>query len=233
MRKAVVFIPALLCDERLYNHQIKTLEALFDVFVFTLKDFTNIHSAAKFIIEKMNNRSFYLVGTSMGGYVAMEIMRQCKKMIMGLCLINTTYYEDSLEKKQQRLQQIKDVSQLSSDNFSAINDANITLYIRNTTKENTELIKDMTKSLGKEVFINQQRMILSRSSSVEDFKSYDVDTLIIGSTYDTITPALLHREMAANIKHAKVSIIDNAAHLSPIDQKEAVSVLLKYWLDGF
>ena len=88
----------------------------------------------------------------------------------------------------------------------------------------------MAKNIGRLGFINQQKLILSRKSSVQDFQYYDVPALIVSGSMDSITPPSLHEEMVENLKKGTLVTIDNCGHLSPIDQPEALSAVLECWL---
>lgn len=229
MKKKLVMLPALMCDDRLYDHQIKSLESFCDIEVFAFKDVDNTFEASQIILDQIGDEHFHLLGTSMGGYIAMELMRHTKN-IDSLMLINTNFYEDSVEKKAQRFMQIEEAKDLLDSQFKAINKDIVSNYLYNLSYPKESLLKDMAKNIGRLGFINQQKLILSRKSSVEDFQYYNIPTLIVSGSKDVITPTSLHEEMVANLKKGTLVSIDNCGHLSPIDQPEALSAVLECWI---
>lgn len=229
MIKKIVMLPALMCDELMYAHQIKVLEKFCDIKVFTFKDIDNTEDAAKIILEDMGEEKFHVIGTSMGGYIAMELARLSSN-IASLVLMNTNYYEDSIEKKAQRFAQIEEAQVVLDSQFRAINKDVINNYLYNVSYNKTALLREMASNIGRLGFINQQKLILSRKSSVEDFRYYEFPTLVISGYQDAITAKELHEEMAENLKQGTLVTIDNCGHLSPIDQPEAVSAVLECWI---
>ncbi len=229
MNKKIVMLPALMCDDSLYSHQIKILSKFCDIKVFTFKDVDNTLDASSIILEELGDKKFHVIGTSMGGYIAMELMRNTKN-IESLCLVNTNYYEDSIEKKAQRFAQIEEAQTLIDSKFRAINNDIANNYLHNVSYQKVYLLKEMANNIGRLGFINQQKLILSRKSSVEDFQYYDIPTLVVSGHQDVITTPELHLEMVNNLKKGTLVTIDNCGHLSPIDQPEALSALLECWI---
>jgi pimeloyl-ACP methyl ester carboxylesterase len=228
-KKNLVLLPALMCDYRLYAHQIKTLSPYYNILNFNFTNITNIVDAANFVLKQCENEKFSLVGTSMGGYIAMEIMRINSSLVEKLCLINTSWQEDSLEKKQHRLSTIEVAKNLPANSYM-IDDNTIKSYLYTQTEEKNKLIKTMFKELGNEVFINQQQIILSRTSSENQFAKYNVPTLIVSGKYDEITQASVHRSMYNALPCGEIVVIDECSHLSPIDQPVALSATLQLFL---
>ncbi|MDR0484596.1 MAG: alpha/beta hydrolase [Alphaproteobacteria bacterium] len=228
MKKNLVMLPALMCDERLFEHQIQMLEPYFNIKVFTFKDIDNIKNAAKYIVEEMGDEKFHVCGISMGGYIALELMRHTEN-IESLVLINTSFYEDNLEKKAQRFMQIEEAMAVNDFQFKPLNDNIIKAYLHNASYKKTSLLEKMAKDIGRLGFINQQKLILSRKSAVEDFQYYNIPTLIVSGSQDIITPTFIHEEMVNNLKDGTLVSIDNCGHLSPLDQPEALSAVLELW----
>jgi pimeloyl-ACP methyl ester carboxylesterase len=229
MKPNLVLLPALMCDERLFAHQIKTLESACNITVFTFTNVDNIVEAAEQILEEMDGEKFHVVGISMGGYIAMELMRHTDT-IQSLALLNTNFYEDNLEKKALRFMQIEEAQAITDLQFKAINNDVVNSYLFEANYKKTALLEKMAKSVGRLGFINQQKLILSRKSSVEDFQHYNIPTLIVGGKQDIITPVALQEEMVNNLKDGALTTIDNCGHLSPLDQPEALSAILEMWL---
>ncbi|MFL1781056.1 Alpha/beta hydrolase family protein [Candidatus Hepatincolaceae symbiont of Richtersius coronifer] len=259
----LVFLPALMCDENLYSHQIQNLGESFNlhlhkdtqtadnfinksygdvnskgnIHVFTIANFDNITKAAKYIMENLQSfyknfdkEQFCLIGTSMGGYIATEIMSLYKTKINKLCLINTSWQTDTKEQEEQRKDGIKLAQQSAEGKFNPVTDKVLNNYFHNHNLENYNIVKQMATTLGTKGFINQQTLILSRSSKVAEFEDYNIDTLVIGGIYDKLTISGLHHEMCQALPKGKLVILDKCGHLSPLDQKVAITALLQLWL---
>ena len=102
---------------------------------------------------------FALAGLSMGGYVAMEVMRQAPERISRLALLDTTARPDTPETHQNRERQI---ALAESGRFE---DIFTTLWPklvhpdRQSDKALQEIIFGMMRETGPEAFVRQQRAI--------------------------------------------------------------------------
>jgi len=75
MRKIpLVLLPGLLCDGALWSHQQETLGDIAHVHVSDMTGDDRIGALAQSILAAAPD-SFALAGLSMGGYVALEVMR--------------------------------------------------------------------------------------------------------------------------------------------------------------
>ncbi len=93
-RIPLALLPGLLTDRALWAHQI---EALADLAESRVADFTtqgSIAGMARSVLEMMPAR-FALAGLSMGGYVAMEVLRQAPERVGLLALLDTKARLDS------------------------------------------------------------------------------------------------------------------------------------------
>src|ERR1700716_3779957 len=92
----ILLIPGLLCSPRLYADQVPQLWRLGPV---TIADHTrddSMSAIARRILAAAPPR-FALVGHSMGGYIALEIMRQAPARVARLALLDTAAHADTPE----------------------------------------------------------------------------------------------------------------------------------------
>jgi pimeloyl-ACP methyl ester carboxylesterase len=54
-------------------------------------------------------------------------------------------------------------------------------------------------------------------------------TLVLCGRQDALTPVALHEEIAAGIRGAKL-VVERSGHLSPLEQPDVVSAVLRRWL---
>lgn len=67
--------------------------------------------AVDFVIQLCGVRSFYLIGHSMGGYVALAYANKYIEKLKGLCLLHSAPFADTEEKRNNRDREIKLVQQ--------------------------------------------------------------------------------------------------------------------------
>ena len=81
MKATLLLLPGLLCDRALWAAQIAALSDVCDPWVADLTRDETMEGMARRVLQEAPAQSFALAGLSMGGYVAMEIMRQAPERV--------------------------------------------------------------------------------------------------------------------------------------------------------
>ncbi|MBS4011165.1 MAG: alpha/beta hydrolase, partial [Roseovarius sp.] len=84
----VVFLPGMMCDARLFAPQITALSPDMAVTVAPITGGDRIEEIASDLLDVLPRR-FALAGLSMGGIVAMEILRRAPDRVTRLALMDT------------------------------------------------------------------------------------------------------------------------------------------------
>jgi pimeloyl-ACP methyl ester carboxylesterase len=225
----LVFLSGLLCDEALWQHQLKALKDIADCHVADTTKHDRVEALAKDVLASSPSQ-FALAALSMGGYVAFEIMRQAPQRVLKLCLVDTSARPDTPEQVRKRELLI---AMSREGKFKGVTPRLLPMLIhpdRMDDKELTGIIMTMAERVGREAFVRQQTAILKRPDSRPFLKSIKCPVQVIGGLQDAITPPEIVREIADGIKGAKLDLIDSCGHLSPLEQPEEVNRLMKKWL---
>ncbi|HEY0892429.1 MAG TPA: alpha/beta fold hydrolase, partial [Cellvibrio sp.] len=91
----LVLLPGLVNDSRLWQHQASGLADIAHVSVGDLTKGHTIAEMASDVLASAPAGQFALAGLSMGGYVALEIMRQAPERILALALLDTSARPDT------------------------------------------------------------------------------------------------------------------------------------------
>ncbi|MNN23020.1 Alpha/beta hydrolase family protein [compost metagenome] len=110
---SLLLLPGLLCDARLWRHQAAGLADVAGVSVADLSGSDSIAELASLALSRAPPGRFALAGLSMGGYVALEIMRQAPERVLALALLDTSARPDTAEATGSRLKLMK----LAETNF--------------------------------------------------------------------------------------------------------------------
>lgn len=229
-KKQIILLPGLLNDASLFQGQIPALSALGSVAVADLTRSDSIADLAEDVLAQASEGRFILIGLSMGGYVAFEIMRRVPDRVCGLALLDTSARSDTPEATAARLE----LMQLAESDFMEVTERLLPRLSHPNLMPLPAVrgvIQSMAASLGKEVFIRQQHAIIGRPDSRPTLKDIDCPTMIVCGREDLITPPAIAEEMAAGIKHAELKIIEQCGHLSTLDQPGEVSRLLQDWVN--
>jgi len=110
------------------------------------------------------------------------------------------------------------------------------LLIHSARLEDEELkdaVLGMAARVGRDAFIAQQQAIMGRPDGRPDLAKISCPTLVMCGRQDELTPPALHQEIAAGIgDRARLVVIEDCGHLSPLERPRAVSAVMRYWLQG-
>ena len=225
----LLLLPGILNDARVFQAQI---ESLADIAQSTVGDLTVADTIAELATDVLAHapQKFALAGLSMGGYVALEIMRRAPERVIGLALLDTSARADTQEAIDNRVK----LMEQAEANFQIVLDTQMPKVVhplRMKYNSMVDTVYSMGHRVGKDAFMRQQRAIMGRIDSRPHLpKIVDCPTLVLCGRDDVLTPVALHEEMAAAIPGAKLVIIDECAHLSPMGQPEEVSAAMRAWL---
>jgi pimeloyl-ACP methyl ester carboxylesterase len=227
--QATVLVPGLLCSARLYTEQIPALWRFGPV---TVADHTRDHRLdhiASRILASAPPR-FALVGLSMGGYLAFEVLRQAPERVAALALLDTVAYPERPEQTERRQVQIELARQ---GRFAEVIDLQFPLLVHPARLQDEDLrgvVRLMAEEVGPEAFIRQQMAIMGRPDSRPDLPGIRCPTLVLVGDGDQLTPPDQAREMAAAIPGSRLVIVPGCGHLSTLERPQAVTEALVEWL---
>jgi pimeloyl-ACP methyl ester carboxylesterase len=227
----LILLPGLLLDEALWSHQ---LIALGDIAQMTVGDLTQDDSMAgmaRRILDGAPTR-FALAGLSMGGYVSFEIMRQAPERVTRLALLDTSARPDTPEQTANRRALMKMCEQ---GEFKGVTRRLLPQWIHPSRVDDAavaDTVMSMTARVGRDTFLRQQTAIIGRIDSRPGLSHIDCPTLVLCGHEDKATPVEVHREIAADIPNARLVVVPECGHLSPLERPEAVNAAMRTWLTG-
>ena len=228
-RPSLAFACAHLTDERLYAAQVAAIEGDYECSVFAFRDHDSLGGMAEELLAKMPAR-FTLIGLSLGGYLAFEVVRRQLQRLERLVLMDTTAIPDHPARRAGRLVDIAKVREGSIEALIPELPARWLHPAHVQRIELTNLMSAMARSIGARGQFNQQTAMLARPDSHADLERVRVPTLLVCGREDPVTPVHDHEAMAARVPDARLEIIGNCGHLSTIEQPEIVNQVLRNWL---
>lgn len=227
----LVLIPGLLCDRWLWEPQIADLADIADISVAdTLQD-DSLNAMADRILADAPDQ-FALAGLSMGGYVALALMRKAPERVTKLALLDTSARPDTLVQKSRRRGFIE---LAEKGDFKGVTPQLLPLLLHPANLEDSLLtngVRAMAERVGKDAFLRQQVAILGRIDSRPFLPSIKHKTLILCGRDDALTPLDAHEEMADLIPNSTLTVLDECGHLATLEEPEATNTALRHWLMG-
>ncbi len=227
----ILLIPGLLCTPELYAAQVAPLWRFGPVMVADHTRDDSMGAIAARVLASAPPR-FVLMGLSMGGYAALEIMRQAPGRVARLALIDTQAHPDTPEQSERRRGQM---AMAREGRLDEVADQLYPLMVA-PARHGDESLKGvwrrMAADTGADAFVRQQTAIMGRVDSRPSLASIACPTLIVVGDEDGLTPPDRARVMADAISGARLANIAQSGHLSPLEQPNAVSEVLTAWLEG-
>jgi len=190
-----------------------------------------IAGMARRALEEAPPGPFALIGHSLGGYIVLEMMRQAPQRVSKLLLMNTQARTDPPEVTQRRLATIELIRQ---GQFEEAMEANFPMLVHPSRIEDETLRERMRltrQDTGPEVYLRHQAAIMSRIDSRPFLKDIRVPTLVVSGDADRLISNEYSREMVDLIPRAKLEIVAQCGHLTPMEQPEVLVEVMDDWLD--
>ena len=220
-----------MCDHRLFAPQIETLNKFAPVKVVDLSRAATIAGMAESAFEQSNGKHLAVAGLSMGGIVAMEMVRQDSARVERLALLDTNHLPDDSNRIAQRKGQIERVrggmlaevmvNELKPHYVARVNMGDAQLH---------DTFYAMAMDLGPDVFERQVTALMTRNGAEDVLRIYSGRTLVLCGQEDLPCPPERHRQMAALLDDAMLEIVPDAGHVTSLENPARVNAALARWL---
>lgn len=229
MAEPLVFLPGMMCDARLFGPQIAELSADHCVMVAPVTQGERIEEIASGLLDQLPAR-FALAGLSMGGIVAMELLRRAPDRITRIALMDTS-----------PLAETPPVAAAREPQIVGVRTGRLEQVMRDEMKphylapgphraEVLELVMDMALALGADTFVRQSRALQRRRDQQGTLRKCKVPTLVLCGAHDALCPVKRHTFMAELIPYAKLVVLENAGHLPTLETPAETTQALRDWL---
>jgi pimeloyl-ACP methyl ester carboxylesterase len=236
MTPHLLFLPGLACDADVWAHQSRFFSERTRVRIADYGAADSIAKMAQVALEGAAER-LAIVGHSMGGRVAFEIVRMAPDRVAGLALLDTAYRGfpggDAGEREIARRTELLDLARTRGMRAMAeFWMPGIIHPDRLSDSALTGAILRMMSRQSPEIFAAQIKALLGRPDATALLPTIHGPTLVLCGRKDTWSPLEGHREIAAAIPHAQLDIIEHCGHMAPMERPEDVTAALSAWLKG-
>jgi pimeloyl-ACP methyl ester carboxylesterase len=228
MKQKLVLIPGVGGDDALWKYQINHLSDIADITVVNLDKCKSREEMVEEVLNSVEG-SFAMAGISMGGWVGMAVASTAPDRVTKFAAICTWARPMPETEKQQR----EILKTIKNGHYIEWIEEYLKFSIEHARGENMKnFIKlESQKALEREeVFTNHLEAYLDDFQSVHLLPKIKCPTLVIAGKNDPIFSVDEHQYIAESINGAKLAIIDDCAHFIPIEQPQALSALMRYWI---
>ncbi len=225
----VILLHGLMCDETVWADQRAALSADYQVMVPDLRDFDSLEVMARAVLDAAPSQA-HVVGHSMGGRVAWEIVRLAPARLRSLVVLDTGVHPVAEGEPEVR-QRFLDLADLGG--MEAVVDAWLPPMLHPDRRNDQELVgplRAMVTGYRADQFKGQIRALLERNDATPLLPSMACPTLVICGRQDGFSTLARHEEFSALIPGAELAVVENAGHMVTVEQPEAITALLVDWL---
>ncbi len=186
------------------------------------------------LLDKLKIDRFRLGGFSVGGYVALELVRMHARRVEALLLVDTRAEGDSEEAKTGRRDMIDQVR--ARGNIVLVEAMLPKLLSEQTRKQHPDLVEKVRKMImdtPRDGGIHALEGMMARPDQRPNLGSINVPTLVVVGAEDKITPPDAAQILQKGIKGSQLRIVTGAAHMVPVEQPVPLNHFLDHWATGF
>lgn len=229
MKQSAVLLSGLLCDAAFWSDIPQRLAAIAEIQVVSFRGFSSLASMAQQVLEIAPER-FAVAGHSMGGRVALEIIRAAPRRITGLALLNTGVHtvRDGEPQSRRRLLRVA-----YEHGMSALAAEWLPPMLGSDAARAAELmpqLRAMIERFTAEDYAGQVKAMLNRPEVLSVLPRIAVPTLLLSGSDDSLSPVSQQQSIRRRIPHATLFEIHGAGHMAPLERPDSVTIALREWL---
>ena len=227
----LLLLPGLACNAVMWQDQLGALPLHLNPFVTDVHTrFETVPAMAQALLQEQPGE-LVLCGASMGGILAMEVVRQAPGRVKALALLGTNARPETPD-----MAQLREVA-ITFFNQGRVREVlmvNLPLAFHPGRAADTALTQtylDFVLAAGDVQLIRQNRAIMSRPDARLHLPLVTCPTLVMCGDADQLTPPECSREIAALIPHAELVMVAQCGHMLTMERPLEVNAVLLQWLD--
>jgi pimeloyl-ACP methyl ester carboxylesterase len=230
----LVLIPGLMCDGSVWSPVFPYLDTNYPVTIANHGPADSLVQMAQQIFDTVDG-PMLLAGHSMGGRVALEMIRLAPQRVRGVALLDTGYLPresgaSGVAEQDKRMALLRIAQQQGVRAMAQEWVRGMVHPDRLANADFIEHIVAMFERKSAEVFACQIRALLNRPDGGDVLQMIKIPTLLQCGRQDTWSPPSQHEAMRALVPTAVLDVIENAGHMAPMEQPEGVAASLNRWL---
>lgn len=225
-RETLYLLPGLLCDAFTFEQQRAALAGEYDVRVPDFLGLDSMQAMAEKVLADAPE-TFSICGFSMGGRVALHIMRIAPRRVRRLCLLDTAVAAAGPGEAAAR-QPLVDLA--NTRGMKALCDAWLPPMVHPARRADAKFmapLEAMVQRATPEIHAGQIRALLGRLDATPLLASFKLPVYVVVGRQDEWSTVASHEEFARLIPGAKLVVIEDAGHFTPVEQPAALTNILR------
>ena len=184
------------------------------------------------LLDRLGAERAAVVGLSMGGYVALQLMTRAPERLSAVVLADTMGRADSEERRQLRMQQA-DV--ILADGLAAFADLVLPrMFAPPTYVERPALVERFRQTITSqrpEAVVAALQGLAARPDMLDALRRVDLPALVLVGSEDALTTPADSQELASVIQGAELVVLEGAGHMSCWEHPAGFNAAVRDFLD--
>jgi len=233
-RQALLLLPGLLCDRESWSPVMPALREHALCRVPDYADEASLSAMAGRVLAEAPP-AFALAGHSMGGRVALEVLRRAPGRVTRLALLDTGYRNrpDGAAGDDERTRRMALLELARDSGMRDMGREWMQAMVHPDRLADAALVEDILAMVARQTperFAAQIDALLARPDVSDLLRTIRVPTLIACGRQDAWSPLAQHREIAALVPGCRLEVFEDCGHMAPMERPDAVAAALRDWL---
>lgn len=227
----VFLLPGMLCDAEVWRGQIAALQSQYDLCIPVFRDFNSLEAMALHVLS-LAPAQFSVVAHSMGGRVAMELMRLAPERIRHFIVMDMGVHPVT-EQETQRNQLLLELA--VQGGLAAVAESWIPFMIH-ANRHQDDALKQSIRLMVLRNEVDDLQGQLQAAQDRADQSQYlgriSHKVYIVCGDSDNWNPPQLHQRMHEALADSELVVIADCGHMAPMEKPAEVNALLLRWLQA-
>jgi pimeloyl-ACP methyl ester carboxylesterase len=235
-RPTLLLLPGLLCDEAVWAPQMAALQASHRCVVAEYGLADSLPAMAACALAQVGAQRFAVAGHSMGGRVAMALIRQVPERLTHLALLDTAWHPlpEGAAGEAERAGRLALLALGQAQGMRAMA-AQWARGMVHPAQLDGPVFEAVVAMIARRTSAHQAAQIqalLNRPDTSALLRGWAGPTLLLCGEQDGWSPPARHREMQAFMPQASLVCVPDCGHMSTMEAPAAVCAALRAWLAG-
>lgn len=234
MHPTLILLPGLMCDAAVWAPQCAALQAQAQCVVPAYGLCDSLSAMAQQVLSQAPSERFSLAGHSMGGRVALEVLRLAPQRVARLALLDTGAQPlpAGADGERERVGRMALLSQARRQGMRVMGSQWARAMVHPDQRDTPlfDAVLDMLERSSADQFAAQINALLTRPDASALLPTISCPTLVLCGREDSWSPPAQHERMRDAIANAELCVIERCGHMSTLEQPQAVNDALAAWL---
>jgi pimeloyl-ACP methyl ester carboxylesterase len=239
----IIFIHGFPFDKSTWEEQMEALQPDYRVIAYDVRGHGDSNPGMEefsiqlftddlfLFMDALNIEKAILCGLSMGGYIALQAIKQEPLRISGLILADTQCFADTEEAKEKRFKTVDHIRENGLKQYAS--DSVKKLFSETSLRDKTEIVSAIERTILKtpvDTICNTLIALAGRMETCSALPLITVPVLIFVGAEDKVTTPEAAQKIQELIPGSALRVLEKAGHLSNLEAGDSFNLHLQNFL---